>query len=203
MIGYPPNQAESDPATATREAQNSGSRRARECGYAGQDTGTIRPIRAARSEGWPTPVQRLRVSTNHGQAPRRCVLRIAASFSLSNLAGSWVGEFDLRAARDSQKTAVCKGFVLNGAAQESNLPTVGSQRPAGFEDRMGHRARAAPGIPQPTGLPCRPAPARRRDAGSSSTASARPRCALSPASAPVSPRSARAGRRPPRHRARG
>ena len=36
-------------------------------------------------------------------------------------------------------------FRPSGAAQESNLPTVGLQRPAGFEDRMGHRARAAPG----------------------------------------------------------
>jgi hypothetical protein len=32
----------------------------------------------------------------------------------------------------------------SGAAQESNLPTVGLPRPAGFEDRMGHRARATP-----------------------------------------------------------
>src|SRR4029079_12117581 len=32
----------------------------------------------------------------------------------------------------------------NEAAQESNLPTDGLHRPAGFEDRMGHRAPAAP-----------------------------------------------------------
>src|ERR1044072_6297357 len=31
-----------------------------------------------------------------------------------------------------------------GAAKESNLPTAGLRRPAGFEDRMGHQARAAP-----------------------------------------------------------
>ena len=31
------------------------------------------------------------------------------------------------------------------AAKESNLPSVGSPRPASFEDRMGHQARAAPG----------------------------------------------------------
>jgi hypothetical protein len=29
----------------------------------------------------------------------------------------------------------------DGAAQESNLPTVGLRRLAGFEDRLGHRAR--------------------------------------------------------------
>src|SRR3954463_3408128 len=33
---------------------------------------------------------------------------------------------------------------LYGAAMESNHPTVGLPRPAGFEDRMGHRPRAAP-----------------------------------------------------------
>src|SRR6476646_8156712 len=32
----------------------------------------------------------------------------------------------------------------DGAAKESNLPTAGLRRPAGFEDRMGHQARAAP-----------------------------------------------------------
>jgi hypothetical protein len=32
----------------------------------------------------------------------------------------------------------------NGAAQESNLPSVGLPRLTGFEDRLGHRARAAP-----------------------------------------------------------
>jgi hypothetical protein len=30
------------------------------------------------------------------------------------------------------------------AAKESNLPSEGLPRPAGFEDRMGHQARAAP-----------------------------------------------------------
>jgi hypothetical protein len=33
---------------------------------------------------------------------------------------------------------------LSGAAQESNLPTDGLRRLTGFEDRLGHRARAAP-----------------------------------------------------------
>jgi surfactin synthase thioesterase subunit len=32
-----------------------------------------------------------------------------------------------------------------GPAKESNLPSVGLPRPAGFEGRMGHQARAAPG----------------------------------------------------------
>jgi hypothetical protein len=34
-----------------------------------------------------------------------------------------------------------------GAAQESNLPSVGLPRLTGFEDRLGHRAHAAPGQP--------------------------------------------------------
>jgi hypothetical protein len=33
----------------------------------------------------------------------------------------------------------------DGAAKESNLPSVGLPRPAGFEGRMGHQALAAPG----------------------------------------------------------
>ena len=36
------------------------------------------------------------------------------------------------------------GRVVHGAAQESNLPSVGLPRLTGFEDRLGHRARAAP-----------------------------------------------------------
>ena len=32
----------------------------------------------------------------------------------------------------------------SGAAQESNLPSVGLPRLTGFEDQLGHRARAAP-----------------------------------------------------------
>jgi hypothetical protein len=35
--------------------------------------------------------------------------------------------------------------ACSGAAQESNLPSVGLPRLTGFEDRLGHRARAAPG----------------------------------------------------------
>src|SRR3954468_23794084 len=38
-----------------------------------------------------------------------------------------------------------RGFLFSGAAQESNLPSVGLPRLTGFEDRLGHRARAAPG----------------------------------------------------------
>src|SRR4051794_23596360 len=43
----------------------------------------------------------------------------------------------------------------NGAAKESNLPSVGLPRPAGFEDRMGHQTRAAPPLRlrQADGLP--------------------------------------------------
>jgi hypothetical protein len=33
---------------------------------------------------------------------------------------------------------------LNEAAQESNLPSDGLRRPAGFEDRIGHQAGATP-----------------------------------------------------------
>jgi hypothetical protein len=39
------------------------------------------------------------------------------------------------------KTAASSGFVLNGAAQESNLPSVGLRRRTGFEDQVGHRPR--------------------------------------------------------------
>jgi hypothetical protein len=37
-----------------------------------------------------------------------------------------------------------RGKAWYGAAQESNLPTDGLRRLTGFEDRLGHRARAAP-----------------------------------------------------------
>jgi len=36
------------------------------------------------------------------------------------------------------------GLFSYGAAQESNLPSDGLRRLTGFEDRLGHRARAAP-----------------------------------------------------------
>ena len=36
------------------------------------------------------------------------------------------------------------GKAWYGAAQESNLPSDGLRRLTGFEDRLGHRARAAP-----------------------------------------------------------
>ena len=45
------------------------------------------------------------------------------------------------AARETLQRAL---FFVNGAAQESNLPSVGLPRLTGFEDRLGHRARAAP-----------------------------------------------------------
>ena len=35
-------------------------------------------------------------------------------------------------------------FGSNGAAQESNLPSRGLHDRTGFEDRLGHRAHAAP-----------------------------------------------------------
>jgi hypothetical protein len=37
-----------------------------------------------------------------------------------------------------------EGIRANEAAQESNLPSDGLRRPAGFEDRIGHQAGAAP-----------------------------------------------------------
>jgi hypothetical protein len=40
----------------------------------------------------------------------------------------------------SQKYCICR----DDAAKESNLPSRGLPDPAGFEDRMGHQARAAP-----------------------------------------------------------
>ncbi len=38
----------------------------------------------------------------------------------------------------------CAGTSLDGAAMESNHPSGGLLRPAGFEDRMGHQTPAAP-----------------------------------------------------------
>ena len=35
-------------------------------------------------------------------------------------------------------------FTVSGAAPESNRPSVGLPRRTGFEDRLGHRAHAAP-----------------------------------------------------------
>ena len=35
-------------------------------------------------------------------------------------------------------------FLAHGAAPESNRPSVGLPRRTGFEDRLGHRAHAAP-----------------------------------------------------------
>src|SRR3954454_4393965 len=49
-----------------------------------------------------------------------------------------------RLRRQARAAAPLSGFRRNEAAQESNLPTDGLHRPAGFEDRMGHRAPAAP-----------------------------------------------------------
>ena len=40
---------------------------------------------------------------------------------------------------------VCRCGFASGAAQESNLPSDGLRRLTGFEDRLGHRAHAAPG----------------------------------------------------------
>ncbi len=42
------------------------------------------------------------------------------------------------------KTAHLHGFRLDGAAQESNLPSRGLHDLTGFEDRLSHRAHAAP-----------------------------------------------------------
>ena len=39
------------------------------------------------------------------------------------------------------KRLLAGAFWRNGAAQESNLPTVGLPRLTGFEDQLGHRAR--------------------------------------------------------------
>ncbi len=42
------------------------------------------------------------------------------------------------------KKSALAGLSCDGAAKESNLPSVGLPRPAGFEDRMGHQTPAAP-----------------------------------------------------------
>jgi hypothetical protein len=48
------------------------------------------------------------------------------------------------AAPETPKPAWLSGFRLSGAAQESNLPSRGLHDRTGFEDRLGHRAHAAP-----------------------------------------------------------
>lgn len=45
---------------------------------------------------------------------------------------------------DARKKRLLRRGFRYGAAQESNLPSVGLPRLTGFEDRLGHRARAAP-----------------------------------------------------------
>jgi hypothetical protein len=44
-----------------------------------------------------------------------------------------------------RKSADEQARTGNEAAQESNLPSDGLRRPAGFEDRIGHQAGATPG----------------------------------------------------------
>jgi hypothetical protein len=43
-----------------------------------------------------------------------------------------------------QRNLVEQARMDDEAAQESNLPSDGLRRPAGFEDRIGHQAGAAP-----------------------------------------------------------
>ena len=47
-------------------------------------------------------------------------------------------------ARRVRKVGAFAAASAYGAAQESNLPSDGLRRLTGFEDRLGHRARAAP-----------------------------------------------------------
>ena len=49
-----------------------------------------------------------------------------------------------RAATGRRLSSLIRGFIGSGAAKESNLPSGGLPRPAGFEDRMGHQTPAAP-----------------------------------------------------------
>jgi hypothetical protein len=44
-------------------------------------------------------------------------------------------------ARARRKTCTVARNPANGAAQESNLPSVGLRRRTGFEDQLGHRTR--------------------------------------------------------------
>src|SRR4051812_37564167 len=46
--------------------------------------------------------------------------------------------------RPGHRTKTRTRDPAHGAAKESNLPSVGLPRPAGFEDRMGHQTPAAP-----------------------------------------------------------
>ena len=56
----------------------------------------------------------------------------------------WCAVLLVLAARSPCWSVSHAGFLGNGAAQESNLPSDGLRRLTGFEDRLGHRARAAP-----------------------------------------------------------
>jgi hypothetical protein len=67
---------------------------------------------------------------------RNRIARIQAELSGSSI--------DSRVQRNAPKLGPSAGFRCNGAAQESNLPSDGLRRLTGFEDRLGHRARAAP-----------------------------------------------------------
>src|SRR3954451_8928457 len=51
-----------------------------------------------------------------------------------------------RGLRDAHSPRLSRSNPAHGAAKESNLPTVGLPRPAGFEDRMGHQTPAAPQV---------------------------------------------------------
>jgi hypothetical protein len=48
------------------------------------------------------------------------------------------------ASRRPRRSRLSDRLRLNGAAQESNLPSRGLHDRTGFEDRLGHRAPAAP-----------------------------------------------------------
>jgi hypothetical protein len=69
--------------------------------------------------------------------------RPACSSNASPERSGTKSEYQLR----NQSTRPSSSGLLkasSGAAQESNLPSDGLRRLTGFEDRLGHRARAAP-----------------------------------------------------------
>jgi|SRR5215211_3402946 len=70
-------------------------------------------------------------------------LRVARGGVVERRTGSETG-WTTVSASIARIAGVAQYLFPSGAAQESNLPSVGLQRLTGFEDRLGHRARAAP-----------------------------------------------------------
>jgi hypothetical protein len=113
-----------------------------------------------------TPPRRPRKWLNHGhQAPgARQLPKPGNHREVAQLPVTQTGRVDVdkRGGTNAAYPPGCRAFV-SGAAQESNLPTVGLPRPAGFEGRLGSALRTglsavcAPDGALPGALRTRPA----------------------------------------------